>query len=193
MMIKKFDEFKLNEIGDRIKAPHILKRLSWPSTTMGKNGTTFFYNIEIQGDTYQVVIQILEKGDATALKIDFGKLVKDNLSVDMTNDHIMLEVMSNLVGVVKEWLQDYPGNKKIVSIIVGGKSEIEGDGRRSRIYDAIIKKNVERFGVKIKEVVDITSEWVKEVPEDRLSKVLKYRIEPITLEQMRKHSEKLNE
>jgi hypothetical protein len=186
MNIASFDEFKLNEIGDRIITPKIVKRFSWSIADLRK---VFFYNVEIENDVYQVVIQIYNPTEKSAIKMDFGKLdiVNDQLSMDMTNSHLMLEVMSNLVGVFKQWVEEYPGNETIFSIIIGGKSEVKGDSRRSRIYDEYIKRNVERFGVKIKEAVDITKEWVEAYPEDALSKVTKYRIEPISLDKIRKY------
>ncbi len=93
--------------------------------------------------------------------------------------------MSNLVGVVNRWLQEYPGNEKIVSIVIGSKLEYPEDIRRPNIYDAIVKKNVNKFGVKIREVVDITSTFKKNFPQENNIKFLKYRIDPTNLNQMR--------
>lgn len=112
--------------------------------------------------------------------------MENEISVEMTHKNNMLEVMSNLVGVVNRWLQEYPGNEKIVSIVIGSKLEYPEDIRRPNIYDAIVKKNVNEFGVKIKEVVDITPIWKKKFPKYIDFKILKYRIQPTTLDQMRK-------
>jgi hypothetical protein len=186
--MKSFTEFKLNEIGDRIKTPHQIKKSSLTRPIDGgKTGKTFFYDFQIGDDPYQVVIQIISnsQGDS-ALKIDFGRIVEDEISVEMTNKNNMLEVMSNLVGVVKEWLQEYPGNERIVSIVIGSKLEYQGDFRRPNIYDSIMKKNVNKFGVKIREVLDITPEFKKEFPQYNNIKFFKYRIEPTNLNQMRK-------
>lgn len=184
----KFEEWKkLNEIGDRIKTPKILKRFNWPFDTKGNRGSkTFFYDIEMEKDVYQVVIQILTNGDKSSIKIDFGRIVEGNLSMDMTNSGIMLELMSNLVGTIKEWLQDYKGNETIYSIIVGAKMEHGLDFRRAKIYDAYLKNNFKKMGIQVREEFDITDEWRKEFPDDNQSKMTKYRLEPISLDTMRK-------
>jgi len=185
--MKSFVEFRLNEIGDRVNTPHILKKLSYPFPLEGENGKSFLYDLEIGDETYTIFIQIItnDKGDS-ALKIDFARIVGEVFSYEIINKNIMLKVMSNLLGVLREWLFEYPGNEKIVSILMLAKVENDDDIRRSHIYDAIMKKNLDRFGVKIKEVVDITPIWKKKFPKNIDFKILKYRIQPTTLDQMRK-------
>jgi len=189
--MKTFVEFRLNEIGDRINTPHIIKKTSHPYPLEGENGKSFLYDLEIEDETYRIFIQIISnnKGDS-ALKIDFTRIVPGLLGeiydYEIINKNIMLKVMSNLLGVLREWLFEYPGNEKIVSILMLAKVENDDDIRRSHIYDAIMKKNLDRFGVKIKEVVDITPIWKKKFPKNIDFKILKYRIQPTTLDQMRK-------
>jgi len=189
--MKSFAEFKLNEIGDRINTPHIIKKTSHPYPLEGENGKSFLYDLEIGDETYRIFIQIISnnKGDS-ALKIDFTRIVPGLLGeiydYEIINKNLMLKVMSNLLGVLRDWLFDYQGNEKIVSIMMGAKVENADDIRRSNIYDAIMNKNLDRFGVKIKEVVDMTSIWNKGFPNSRDLKILKYRIQPTTLDQMRK-------
>jgi hypothetical protein len=189
--MKSFVEFKLNEIGDRINTPHIIKKTSHPFPLEGGNGKSFLYDLEIEDETYRIFIQIISnnKGDS-ALKIDFTRIVGAHLGeiydYEIINKNLMLKVMSNLLGVLRDWLFDYQGNEKIFSIIMGAKVENDDDIRRSNIYDAIMKKNLDRFGVKIKEVVDMTSIWKKGFPNSGDLKILKYRIQPTTLDQMRK-------
>ena len=177
--MKSFKEWrKINEIGDRITTPVISKinRLS---------ENFFLYDIVIDSVTYIVCIQLFTNDHKTAIKIDFGKSVNGNLSNEMTNFNIVLKIMSNLAGVFREWLKDYTGNEKIVSIIVAGKSEFLSDERRSNIYDFFVKKNLEKLGTHVIEVVDITEAWFEESHEEVSGKILKYRIDPITLDEMR--------
>lgn len=190
--MKSFIEFRLNEIGDRINTPHIIKKSSHPYPLEGgENGKSFLYDLEIEDETYRIFIQIISnnKGDS-ALKIDFTRIVGgifgEIYDYEIINKNLMLKVMSNLLGVLREWLFEYQGNEKIVSIIMAAKVENDNDIRRSNIYDAIMKKNLDRFGVKIKEVVDMTSIWNKGFPNSRDLKISKYRIQPTTLDQMRK-------
>lgn len=190
-MIKSFAEFRLNEIGDRVITPNIIKKSSHLYPLEGRNGKSFLYDLEIGDETYRIFIQIISnnKGDS-ALKIDFTRIVAAHIGeiydYEIINKNLMLKVMSNLLGVLREWLFEYQGNEKIVSIIMVAKVENDDDIRRSNIYDAIMKKNLDRFGVKIKEVVDITSIWKKKFPKHWDDKILKYRIQPTTLDQMRK-------
>ena len=186
--MKNFTEWeKLNEIGDRVITPAIIKKYDWPFDTTGNDdGKTFFYNIQIDETIYVVCIQLITNGNMTALKIDFGKYSKGNMTADMTNLNNMLKVMSNLMGVFKEWLKSYDGNETIYSVIIEGKSEFSDDDRRSKIYDSYTKSYLQKIGCNVKEIVDITAEWTKGNPAGHpLSKVLKYRIEPVTLDKIR--------
>jgi hypothetical protein len=133
-----------------------------------------------------ICIQLITRENKTALKIDFGKSNNGNFTSDMTNLNNMLKVMSNLVGVFKEWLKDYKGNETIYSVIIEGKSEFFNDDRRSKIYDSYTKLYLQKINCDVKEIVDITAEWTKgEANGHLLSKVLKYRIEPVTLNKIR--------
>lgn len=187
-MMKKFREWeKLNEIGDRIITPSIIKKYDWPFDTTGNDdGKTFFYNIQIDETVYVICIQLITRENKTALKIDFGKSSNGNMTADMTNLNNMLKVMSNLVGVFKEWLKDYKGNETIYSVIIEGKSEFSDDVRRSKIYDSYTKSYLQKINCDVKEIADITAEWTVGAPSNHpLSKVLKYRIEPVTLDKIR--------
>jgi hypothetical protein len=189
----KFNEWKkLNEIGDRISAPYIVKKQTLPFSLDGKDsGKTFMYDIKVKNEFYRIVIQLMTHENKTALRIDFGNLVDHpitgkEMSMKMTNSNIMLEVMSNLVGVIEEWLNDYEGDETIYTIVVIAKTESESDTRRSNIYDLYIRKNIEKLGSSVKEVVDISKEWSKKFPEEAQSKATKFRIDPISLDKIRK-------
>jgi hypothetical protein len=189
----KFNEWKkLNEIGDRISVPDIVKKQTLPFSLDGKDsGKTFMYDIKVKNEFYRIVIQLMTHENKTALRIDFGNLVDHpitgkEMSMKMTNSNIMLEVMSNLIGVIEEWLNDYEGDETIYTIVVIAKAESESDTRRSNIYDLYIRKNIEKLGSSVKEVVDISKEWSKKFPEEAQSKVTKFRIDPISLDKIRK-------
>lgn len=174
-------EKRLNEIADRIIDPIIVNKSSSGSGWV----RVFYYDIVIRGNVYKISIQLIGK-EKYAIQIDFGiSLGEFEMSNELTNSNIMLEVMSNLVGVFKQWLKDYKGNDVIQSFIITGKSEFSGDHRRSSIYDAYIKKILGKLGVNVIETLDITDDWNMLFSINTLGRTMKYVIEPITLDKMR--------
>jgi hypothetical protein len=137
---------KLNEIGDRIQKP--------PSGIYDVG--TYDGKIKFVVDQLEYTIEIKVptiNPPKISLVVDFYTGDENN---DMTNAHAALKVLSYIVGGVEEWLKRYKEYVKtekleVVYLRFNPKSEndemeLGSNNRRSKLYQAFIKKFASNYG-----------------------------------------------
>ena len=114
----------------------------------------------------------------------------------ITNEHNQYKVLANVVGVIKYHLSkdekdlqydeviNYQ-DMNVVSIIILSRSEKNNDDRRKNIYEYYIKKNFNKLGINILEIVDISEDFKKMDNSGEKYIVTKYRIEPIKIKDIK--------
>jgi len=196
-MITSFNYFLIKEIADTVVEPNIIKQF------LSINQSTFWIKIK---DRIFIVNLGLHGGiEGAVLKIDFMLQViendKETYSSIKTNEGDPLLVMSNVVGVIREWLSSDMGEQSfsgefvdfsdvtLIGLWINSKSEVDDDRRRSNMYRYYITKNFEKLGIKILEEKDITKSWndSNDVDTDEKYIFMQYKIEPITIGEIRKN------
>jgi hypothetical protein len=181
--ILKYTEF-LNEMWDKIPDINVINRIPARDEDMT-------YEFEIDGFMYQVFILVRRREDnAVSLEIHFSsksKSTDSEYSDSLTGRNNMQDVMGSVWWAVKEWAKERSKGGNLISLIVGAKSELKNDNRRSRIYANFIAKKAQEAGMIITKITDITEIYNTTILRnpDLLSTVTKYSIDSFPLDRLK--------
>ena len=150
-MIKLFKLFTLNEIAESEVVPKII----WKDI----NYNDSIYRIIINNKYYEIKLEwIYVKckeynlcSGPKMLRVDFFSMDSNReMTDDLTNYGNAIEVLSNVVAVVKlHLLNDKFSNIILTGIKINSKSEIYGDTRIKNIYEYYLKKSLKKMGIEI--------------------------------------------
>jgi hypothetical protein len=188
MFLKNFENYKLFEFANN----EIIPDISYERFSIRQS----IYNINVDELEYMVSIETIGKIDSCILKIDFALIKNNKYSVELTNEYKQYKVLANVVGVIKYHLSK---NEKglqygemvnyqdmnVVSIIIASRSEKNNDDRRKNIYEYYIKKNLNKLGINILDIVNVTDKFKEMNNSGENYIVTKYKIEPIKIKDIK--------